>query len=183
MLRIIREIRTVPGGNRREDYIVHIYAFPDINTNYYLEYNLVKSMSRKYKKYFEENYNKILEFFEDGRRGDESLVLKFGEEETLAFLSNARRSLDTMRCLKVMLISNKNLGINIKNLLKRDNNIRILWGSLQHLKTNSALIKTDELYNPKLSKDDILDILSNPETTTDFGIYLEINLLKHYKLL
>lgn len=47
----------------------------------------------------------------------------------------------------------------------------------------SGLKEKEELLVTGISKDDILDLLSDPETTTDFNTYLEINLLKHYKLL
>lgn len=59
-------------------------------------------------------------------------------------------------------------------------NVKVSWGGIE---THSGLIEKEELLVTGISKDDILDLLSDPETTTDFNTYLEINLLKHYKLL
>lgn len=179
MLRIVRSIRVIPKDFILNSRIIHIYTFLDINTREQVSFNSTQTLGRMFKGDFKRNYDIFLRYFVNR---ETAFSLNFCGVDVKYFLrgDGTLSPCDPETYLKIWFVSSKRQGTNIKDIILKRKNVKVSWGGIE---THSGLIEKEELLVTGISKDDILDLLSDPETTTDFNTYLEINLLKHYKLL
>jgi hypothetical protein len=175
-------------GNTRSIY--QYLIFPEFKVEWSMDYNTDHSGIKDRRDLFEARYNDFLENIDLAeislRFPVESLKRPGIYSDSVVNVYKAAGPLrcnnDYSRILMFKIHSHKALGNNLGRLSR---NSYAEWISSDFPRDNflKGIISTNEVEFLKETPETFLEILINPETTPNFGIYLEMKLLKQFNLI
>lgn len=171
--------------------IYQYLIFPEFEIEWSMDYNTDNSGIKYHRDLFEARYNDLLENIDLDK-----ISLRFPVESLkrpgiysdsiVNVYKNAgplRWYNDYSKRIMFVIHSHKALGNNLGRLLR---NSYAEWISSDYINDVSffkSIISKDEVDFLKETPETLLEILINPETTPNFGIYLEMKLLKQFNLI
>lgn len=171
--------------------IYQYLIFPEFEIEWSMDYNTDNSGIKDRRDLFEARYN---DFLKDINLDKISLQFPIESLKHPGIYSdsvvNVYKAAGPLRCnndysriLMFEFHSHKTLGNNLDRLLR---NSYAEWISSDYINDDSffkSIISKDEVDFLKETPETLLEILINPETTPNFGIYLEMKLLKQFNLI
>lgn len=188
--------------SERKSYrgIVQLLIFPEFKIRHSINYNTNNSNIKICRDLFEDRYNKFLEnincseitlkfpiesFKCPGKYSYEAVSIYKGQGPLTWSSINILNDDDVEEMMPVFKFrSLKYLSNNLTQLLRDSSSVS--WSELSDLKGNSifgSIISKNEIDFPGYTPETFLEILVNPETTPNFGVYLEMKLLKRFNLI
>jgi len=175
-------------GNIRGIY--QYLIFPEFKVEWSMDYNTDHSGIKDRRDLFEARYN---DFLKDINLDKISLQFPIESLKHLGIYSdsvvNVYKAAGPLRCnndysrmLMFEFHSHKALGNNLV-VLSRNSYARYITSDFLRDDFFKGLISKDEVDFLKETPETLLEILINPETTPNFGIYLEMKLLKQFNLI
>lgn len=186
-MRAIHYIGFVEKTRSMYQYLI----FPEFKIEWSMDYNTDHSRIKDRRDLFEARYN---DFLKDINLDKISLRFPIESLKRPGIYSdsvvNVYKAAGPLRCnndysriLMFEFHSHKTLGNNLDRLLR---NSYAEWISSDYINDDSffkSIISKDEVEFLKETPETFLEILINPETTPNFGIYLEMKLLKQFNLI
>lgn len=170
--------------------IYQYLIFPEFEIEWSMDYNTDNSGIKYHRDLFEARYNDLLENIDLDK-----ISLRFPVESLKRpgiysdSVVNVYKAAGPLRCnndysriLMFEFHSHKTLGNNLDRL-SRNSYARCMTSDFLRDDFFKGLILKDEVEFLKETPETFLEILINPETTPNFGIYLEMKLLKQFNLI
>jgi hypothetical protein len=185
-MRAIHYIGFVEKTRSMYQYLI----FPEFKIEWSMDYNTDHSRIKDRRDLFEARYN---DFLKDINLDKISLRFPIESLKRPGIYSdsvvNVYKAAGPLRCnndysriLMFEFHSHKTLGNNLDRL-SRNSYARCMTSDFLRDDFFKGLILKDEVEFLKETPETFLEILINPETTPNFGIYLEMKLLKQFNLI
>lgn len=182
-------------GNTRGIY--QYLVFPEFKVEWSMDYNTDHSGIKDRRDLFEARYNDFLKDINldkislqfpiesskhPGKYSDE-VINVYKNAGPLRWSNVVKDQNDYSRLLMFEFHSHKALGNNLVVLSRNSYCTRWIRTDLVEYNFLRGIISTNEVEFLKETPETFLEILINPETTPNFGIYLEMKLLKQFNLI